>query len=313
MSELALTPSALERTDALISLVLDGLTSDHSKRAYDKALRDFLAWYQAHGYSRLDKACVQAYKVKLQGDGLASSTINQRLSAIRKLAAEGVDNLYLDPAVANGVAKVKGVKMAGTRAGNWLTQEQAQALINAPDTSTLKGLRDRAILAVMLGCGLRRSEVAKLDSRHIQQRDGRWVIVDLVGKGLRVRSVPMPAWTKAALDAWLSAASASEGYLDAPSSGLVFRSIRRGGHLDGQAMTAQAIADVVRLYSNQLGYPVAAHDLRRTFAKLAHKGSGRLDQIQLSLGHASIKTTERYLGVEQDLQDAPCDHLGLRL
>ena len=69
----------------------------------------------------------------------------------------------------------------------------------------------------------------------------------------------------------------------------------------------------MRLYSAQTGAPVAAHDPRRTFAKLAHKGSGKIDQIQLSLGHASIKTTERYLGVTQDLTDAPCDHLGLRL
>ena len=78
-------------------------------------------------------------------------------------------------------------------------------------------------------------------------------------------------------------------------------------------MTPQAVADVVRLYSELAGTPVSAHDLRRTFAKLAHKGSGKLDQIQLSLGHASIKTTERYLGVTQDIQDAPCDHSGLRL
>jgi integrase len=115
----------------------------------------------------------------------------------------------------------------------------------------------------------------------------------------------MPAWTKAALDAWTAAAGVT--------AGLVFRSIRRGGHLDGANMTPQAIADIVRLYSAQVGTPIAAHDLRRTFAKLAHKGSGKLDQIQLSLGHASIKTTERYLGITQDLQDAPCDHLGLRL
>jgi integrase len=56
---------------------------------------------------------------------------------------------------------------------------------------------------------------------------------------------------------------------------------------------------------------LAPHDLRRTFAKLAHKGDAPLEQIQLSLGHASIQTTERYLGVKQSLSDAPCDHLGL--
>jgi site-specific recombinase XerD len=78
-------------------------------------------------------------------------------------------------------------------------------------------------------------------------------------------------------------------------------------------MTDQAIAEVVRAYTANTATPVAAHDLRRTFAKLAMKGGARLEQIQLSLGHASITTTKRYLGVEQDLTDAPCDQLGLRL
>lgn len=61
-----------------------------------------------------------------------------------------------------------------------------------------------------------------------------------------------------------------------------------------------------------MGVAIAPHDLRRTFAKLAHQGRAALEQIQISLGHASIQTTERYLGVEQDLLDAPCDHLGIR-
>jgi len=75
-----------------------------------------------------------------------------------------------------------------------------QALLNAPDITTKKGLRDRAIIAVLLGCGLRRSEVAALTLKHIQQRDGRWCIVDLVGKHGRVRTVPMPTWVKVAID-----------------------------------------------------------------------------------------------------------------
>ena len=73
--------------------------------------------------------------------------------------------------------------------GNWLSALQAQTLLNAPDITTLKGLRDRAILAVLLGCGLRRSEAANLTFTHLQQRDGRWCIVDLVGKHGRVPKV----------------------------------------------------------------------------------------------------------------------------
>ena len=79
-------------------------------------------------------------------------------------------------------------------------------------------------------------------------------------------------------------------------------------------MTAQLVYRVVDEYASEVGYDdLVAHDLRRTFAKLAHKGGAGVDQIQLTLGHASLKTTERYLGVEQNLTDAPCDRLGLDL
>lgn len=290
---------------AIKHLVLDGLDSPHSKRMYDRSLTDFLLWYKEQGHTRLDKATVQTYRAELQGRNLAASSVNQRLSAIRKLAAEAADNGLMDPALAAGVSRVKGAKMAGTRTGNWLTQEQAQQLLNAPDTTTLKGQRDQAILAVLLGSGLRRSEAVALRFDHVQQREGRWILLDIVGKGNRVRTVPLPSWAKAALDNWAKASGLS--------SGLLFRSIHKGGYINGATMTDQAIADVVRCYAAQLGLELAAHDLRRTFAKLAHRGNARLEQIQLSLGHASIKTTERYLGVQQDLTDAPCDHLGLRL
>ena len=302
----ALIPTTADSDmSAIITLVTDGLTSEHSRRAYSKALDDFLAWHMAEGKPGLAKATVQRYKAVLQSSGLSASTVNQRLSAIRKLAQEAADNGMIEQPIANGIAKVKGVKSAGVRVGNWLEKKQAQAMIDAPDTKTLKGLRDRAILAVMIGAGLRRSEVAALTFAHIRQREGRWVIVDLVGKGNRVRSVPMPTWTKAAIDEWTTAARVK--------SGRVFRSVNKGDRVDGESVTPQAIRDVVNSYGAALGLEVAAHDLRRTFAKLAHKGGAGLDQIQLSLGHASIQTTERYLGVTQDLTDAPCDRLGLRL
>jgi integrase/recombinase XerD len=163
--------------------VLNVQTSDHSRRAYERALLDFLDWHAEQGRPPLSNALVQAYKVKLQSDGLAPSTINQCLSAIRKLAREAADNGLVDQTLTDSIKAVKGVKPAGVCSGNWLTQEQAQTLLNAPDTSTLKGLRDRAILAVLVGCGLRRSEATALTFSHLQQREGRWVVCDLVGKG----------------------------------------------------------------------------------------------------------------------------------
>ena len=103
----------------------------------------------------------------------------------------------------------------------------------------------------------------------------------------------------------------TEPYPASPSGRERLGQGRRKG--DGSALAAglstQAIAEVVAAYAEPLGIDVAPHDCRRTFAKLALKGGARREQIQLSLGHASIRTTERYLGVEQDLADAPCHRL----
>ena len=291
--------------EQLKQLVTDSLTSLNSRVAYDKALTDFLAWYQSTGQRGLIKATVAEYKTYLQSLGYAPSTINQRLSAIRKLAIEAADNGLMDAQLANGVARVRGITSSGVRTGNWLTKEQAQRLLDAPDITTLKGLRDRAILAVMLGAGLRRSEVAALTFEHIQQREGRWVIVDLIGKGKRIRTVPIPSWAKQAIDEWVQTAGISEGR--------IFRAVNKGDRLAGDSLTSQAVQDVVKLYAKQCGFELAAHDLRRTFAKLARKGGADLMQIQLTLGHATVTTTERYLGEKQDLTTAPCDVLGLRL
>lgn len=295
-------------------MVLNGLTSPHSRRAYAKALTDFLAWHRERGRPALTKALVQEYRAAMQQAGLEPATINQRICAIRKLAAEAADNGFLDPVQATSILRVKGIKTAGTRTGNWLTLPQAQELLNSPDPSTRKGRRDRAILSVLLGCGLRRAEVADLTFEQIRMRDGRWAIVDLSGKGRRLRSVPMPAWCKAAIDEWSACLPAGRGR--------VFRAVNKGDELAGRrrvrggaqadgCMTPQGIFTVVKEYAYRCGFDLAAHDLRRTFAKLAHKGGSALEQIQLSLGHASLKTTERYLGVEQQFSDAPCDHLGL--
>lgn len=311
-----MTAKALAKKDpmqAIVQTVLDAVDSPHTKRAYGKALADFMAWYTAEGKPGLNKAAVQHYAAELRAQGVSAASVNQRLSAIRKLAREAADNGAMPEQIANGIKAVKGIRQEGTKAGNWLTKEQAQDLINLPDVETLKGLRDRAVLAVMLGCGLRRQEAANLQYAHIQQRDGRWCIVDLVGKRNKVRTVPMPAWAKSAIDAWALAEAKAEGYLDPTNSGYVFKPMNKGDKVTGNQINPQAIWRVVEGCADALGLDIAPHDLRRTFAKLAHKGGSGLDQIQLSLGHASIKTTERYLGVEQSLTDAPCDRLGLQV
>jgi site-specific recombinase XerD len=163
---------------SVASLAVEAVSSEHSKRAYQKALKDFIAWYSAEARPPFSRAIVQQYRSVLESAGLTPASINLRLSAIRKLAAEAAENGLLDRSVAQGIVSLKGVRQSGNRAGNWLTREQARDLLAQPDIDTMEGKRDRAILAVLLGCALRRSELAALECGHIQQRDGRWVFVD---------------------------------------------------------------------------------------------------------------------------------------
>jgi integrase len=189
------------------------------------------------------------------------------------------------------MASPKGVASKGVRLGNWLTARQAQALLNVPDATTNKGVRDWAILAVLLGCGLRRSEVPVLTFKHIQQRDGRWCIVDLVSKHGRVRTVPMPAWVKVAIDAWATTAGITDG--------LVFRSVNRSGQVRDTALSEKVVCQLIRPYAEAAGAAgIAPHDCRR---QIVPRGRRELEQIQMQLGPASVQTTERYLGTKQDL------------
>src|SRR5438067_3814542 len=209
------------------------------------ALNEFLAWFQQAPRPGFTKATVSAWRVSLEDRRLGSSSIIIRMSAIRKLAAEAADNGLLAPELAAGIARVKSAKSVGIRVGNWLSLRQAQALLSAPDASTTKGLRDRAILAVLLGCGLRRSEVAALTFGHVQQRDGRWCIVDLLGKHGRVRTVPMPTWVKVAIDAWTAAASVAEGS--------VFRPVNRADELQGAALSEKVVWQLLQPYAQAAG------------------------------------------------------------
>ena len=188
---------------------------------------------------------MSAWRATLEERGLGSSSIIVRMSAIRTLAVEATDNGLLAPELATGIQRVKSAKSIGVRMGNWLSQKQAQALLNTPDITTLKGLRDRAIIAVPLGCGLRRSEVGALTVAHVQQRDGRWVILDLVSKHKRVRTVPMPTWTKVVIDAWTGRAGVTEGY--------VLRPVHRGDELQGDRLSEKVVWQLLRPYATVAG------------------------------------------------------------
>jgi integrase len=151
---------------------------------------------------------------------------------------EAADCGLLSPDLAAGIRRVKGVKKLGVRLGNWLTTEQASALFQTPPEDTLKGKRDRALLAVLLACGLRRHEAVSLEMGHSQQREEHLAIIDLHGKAGHTRTVPMPHWVKAVLDQWTVAANIT--------SGRVFRRVNKAGGAWGDGMTEKVVWHIVR-------------------------------------------------------------------
>jgi integrase len=284
--------------------LLSTLGSPDSKRAYEFAIDHFVTWYCSEPRLAFSKTVVLRYRLELEARRLAPATINLRLAAVRRLAFEAADTGLLSPELAAGIARVKGSKRIGVRLGNWLTAEQSRTLLAAPDVQTLKGRRDRAMLALMLACGLRRGEVAGLRVDYLQQREEHWVIADLVGKSAHIRTVPVPDWVKSAVDLWLTSASIKQGR--------IFRCVSRKGSVWGNGITEKVIWHVVKACAARAGIPrLSPHDCRRTCARLCHTAGGELEQIQFLLGHVSVETTERYLGCKQRLRSAVNDRIGL--
>ena len=263
--------------------VLNSLTSKSGQRTYDRAITDFVDWYCSEPRLAFNRTVVLRYRIFLEQKQYAPTTINLRLAAVRR---------------------VKGVRRIGVRVGNWLTAEQGRRLLAATESDSLRGKRNYAILAMLIGCGLRRGELLALRVDAIQLREEHWVIADLLGKAGHIRTIPIPAWVKVAVDAWKEASGITEGTL--------FRSINKAGKVWGNGMTPKVLWEVVREGASRAGIEkLAPHDLRRTCAKLCHLAGGELDQIQFLLGHVSIQTTERYLGCKQKLRDAVNDRMGI--
>jgi integrase len=171
-------------------------------------------------------------------------------------------------------------------------------------TGTVGEVAENPMPAQLVGCALRRQELASLKIEAIQLREGRWVIIDLHGKGGRIRAVAVPIWVKQGIDVWMTAAKIEKGRL--------LRPISKSGKIVGDGLGDWAICSIVEQSSKQIGIEhFGAHDLRRTCAKLCRKSGGDLEQIKFLLGHSSIQTTERYLGSEQEIAIAVNDSLGL--
>ena len=302
--------------ERLIALALDGLPSPHTCRAYRAALDEFLTWSQGQQPSLLCKALVHRYKAMLLAKELAPATINQRLAAVRRLAQEAADNGLLEASLAASISKVRGLRRHGVRLGRWLTaagarerdDERADA---RHDELFHRARREHAERIDLLRDGHRpdlgRDTRSDATGHHECGQHRTQLAHDgcgkLVGKHGRIRTVAVPFWAKTAVDEWRLAGSILAGRL--------FRHITKRAEVTGEGFSAQAVYDIVREHAQKVDSEVRPHDLRRSFARLAYEGHAPIEQLSLTLGHASIATTERYVAARQHFRVAPCDLLNL--
>lgn len=279
--------------DRMTDMISNG-KSENTRRTYRHALSDFIDWFDLQpnrdklpGFNR---QIVLAYIDNLLEKELSPATINIRIAAIRQLAKELHYQKYLTKSQADAISDIKNITDRGSKVGVWLTKRQAKKLLDTPDPETLKGKQQLVILALFLGCALRREEAADLTCDMVRPINSHWAIVNLKGKGNKTRTIPIPPWAIDIIHDWQNATDVREGKL--------LRAVGRYDRLHGYGISSQAIYFTIKKLVKAAGLPdLAPHSLRRTWAKTAYMQNAPLDQISLILGHASIKTTEVYLGL----------------
>lgn len=182
--------------EALASTAVQALPSPHTRRAYTREIERYL-----RSGCTLTREGVLQHLNTLRSAGARPSTLNQALAAIRMLANEAECRGLIPISRLTSIHLIKGAHVRGVRAGKWLSLEESQRLLDTVSRGTC-GARNAAIVACLIGCGLRRSEVAALDWSQWQMREGRWCWVDIDGKGGRVRTVPCPRWAARYVNVW---------------------------------------------------------------------------------------------------------------
>jgi len=295
-------PALVSQPDAVALLVNMSMTglAERTAFVYRKRIAEFMSREEPlHAQSILDwinEGLDHNRNQRLPGIEAA----NQRLAAIKKLAKTAFVAGVLhgeDWAWINRIPKRKRRKMEASR---WLTQGQVTKLMNDLHTldSTPSDLRNGALIAVLLGCGLRRAEAARARVGNLSFREDRRVIQNLMTKGGKVRTIGIPSWTWTFLDRWLK----SLGKEGRNKESLLFpRLDHEQTNRSTQPMAGFSIQRIVRDCGSLIDLDdLSPHDLRRTYAQLALKNGADIMMVQEGLGHSDLKTTQLYLRTMAD-------------
>jgi site-specific recombinase XerD len=283
------------------------ITNPRTRRAYQQDLRDFTAFVgigRPEDFRTVTRAHLIAWRQDLERRGLTPSSIRRKLAALASLFDYLCEHHAVPHNPADGVKRPRAHYSEGLTPA--LSDAQARALLAAPPEDTLKGQRDRAILATLLYHGLRRDELCRLQVRDLQQREGV-LHLRIEGKGAKIRFVPVAPKAARLIQAYLAAAGHSND-----EAGPLFRPVRNNttGTLNKPLNPTSIYQDVVRRYGEQVGLNAAVrgfcvHSLRATAATNALLHGADLAKVQAWLGHANVATTRLYDKRHHRPEDSP--------
>ena len=302
----ALVPAEAQRDRfaPLCDLVTASVPSKSAKKTYRRHLQIFFRWWEITGRKPFSRHLIHSYMEQLREEKFPNYYVGHSLTAIKKLAREAAYAGFLDAVQLDSIQRIKAPPPHLTRLGIWLTPEQMVALMKIPDRSTLMGKRDVVLIGLMLYCGLRVAEALAIEFSNIRIVDGRPCVFNLIGKGSKERTVPMPRWLFLALQEWVDAAGITSGKLVRGLPGHNNQTPLKGAMNQSSAWTR------IRKYGVAIGVPdLSPHDFRRTYGRVARRAGVELDQIQQTYGHSSVVTTQRYIGGTLNIEHAPCDVL----
>jgi integrase/recombinase XerD len=288
-------PKSVSAADALVEMALATCTSDNTRRVYRLRLRYYLA-----SQLPFNREGIAAHLAQLRQEGKSECVTMLAMAAIKKLAKEAEIRHLISYDEYRQITDLSGGKVQRQKTGMWLTVSEVEDLLTLPDRSTYYGKRDAAILCALVGTGLRRDELLHLNWDQYQSREGRMCLVNVRGKGGKLRTVPVPLWAQSDIDVWQVTIQTQEPP-PAPGALEAANLIRRERHpLNSKRFCGRLgstrLAEIVIGYGQRIGIDLRPHDLRRTLAKMMHRAGAGIEQIQFTLGHQHMQTTTIYLG-----------------
>src|SRR5665213_3640796 len=273
-----------------------------TRRAYENAIKDFMVFAgikRPEEFRSVTRAHVIAWRDDLGERILSGTTIRHRLAALSSLFQYLCDKNAVTHNPVKGVKRPKNESEEGKTPA--LGDHQARKLLVAPDEESLKGIRDRAILATLLYHALRREELCKLKVKDFKHERRGVAYLKVSGKGEKTRYLPLHAAASGLILEYLAAAEHGED-----DTGALFRPVRnnRTGLLH-ESITPDGVYKLVRKYSALLGFEIGAHALRATAATNALDHQADIAKVQEWLGHANISTTRIYDHRKTRPEDSP--------